>query len=154
MNQDTSQSPGKAFGPYRILVVEDNTADAKLIRWAIQGCNAPVTVDVQTNGMDALEYLRCGEGATDGLRPNAMLVDLNLPKIDGCEFLRELKQDPQLSDIPVIVFSTSHRSDDRERCLQNKAVGFFTKPSDLDEFELLVKHLVEHEFPRALTQLT
>ena len=142
----------ETVNPYRLLLVEDNEADAKLIRWAIREANVPVLVDTVTNGVEALELLERSLKAQPVTTPNAMLVDLNLPKLDGWELLRLLKENPQLKDIPVIVFSTSHRADDRDRCMKSAAHGFYTKPSDLDEFETLVRALVTKEFPKAMSQ--
>lgn len=96
--------------PYRLLLVEDNEADAKLIRWAIRESKAPVSVDIVTNGVEALDFLDVSLKGTPRSTPDAMLVDLNLPKLDGWELLRLLKESPDLKSIPVIVFSTSHRT--------------------------------------------
>jgi len=136
--------------PYRLLMVEDNEADAKLIRWAIRESKVNVTVDFVTNGMEAVEYLEASLGDSQIVRPDAMLVDLSLPKLDGWELLGVLKTSPRFKNIPVIIFSTSHREDDRERCLSRSAFGFYTKPCDLDEFEALVSYLVREEFPKAM----
>lgn len=139
----------KPSRPYRLLLVEDNLADARLIRWAIGEANAPVQLEMVTNGQEALEFLSKARQES-ALTPDVMLVDLNLPKIDGLELLKQVKASEDFYDIPIVIFSTSHRADDRERCLKSRATAFYTKPSDLDAFEAMVRRLVEDEFPKAI----
>lgn len=136
--------------PYRLLLVEDNLADARLIRWAIGEANAPVQLETVTNGQEALEFLSKTRNESAQSRPDVMLVDLNLPKIDGLELLKQVKASEEFYDIPVVIFSTSHHADDRERCLKSRATAFYTKPSDLDAFEAMIRRLVEDEFPKAI----
>lgn len=139
--------------PYRLLLVEDNVADARLFRWALAECKAPVTVEVVETGLEAIHRLEASGPESDPPRPDAMLVDLNLPQLDGAQLLKRVKTHPVWRNIPVVIFSTSHRLSDRERCLSGRALNYYTKPSDIDEFASLVDNLVSEEFPRAMRML-
>ena len=121
-----------------ILLVEDNPDDAELVRIAMEDAGITSTLDVVGDGGQALAYVR-GEGAFAGrAHPDLMLLDLNLPGIDGREVLRTMKSDPALCTIPIVVMSTSVDHNDINASYQMHANGFVSKPAD---FDLLVETL-------------
>ena len=120
--------------PVRILLVEDNPADVRLAKEAFAEVDADVTLTVVTDGPDALDALR-GDGTfPDGVVPHLILLDLDLPTLDGTDVLSEIKSDPDLRCIPVIVLTTA--DDDRvvERAYDRYANAFVTKPDSVSAF--------------------
>jgi len=116
-----------------ILIVEDNPGDQRLIREAFQDTQRALETAVAKDGVEALDYL-CRRGAfTDAARPDLILLDLNLPKKGGREVLAEIKSDPQLKNIPVVVFSSSSAPGDVSSAYLLHANCYVTKPADLDE---------------------
>ena len=122
------------LSPIEILLVEDDAGDAVLTRKALEKGKLNNTVRVMTNGADALAYLRRQPPHTDAVRPDLILLDLNLPKKDGREVLAEVKADPQLRQIPVVVLTTSGAEQDIVRSYDLHANAYVTKPVDLAEF--------------------
>jgi CheY-like chemotaxis protein len=120
----------------RILVVDDSSADVRLLREAVAEQRIPAELDAVEDGEQALELLRDG-----GVRPDLILLDLNLPRWDGREVLQAIKRDPQLLSIPVIVLSTSSSPRDIADCYAAHANAYLVKPMDLDEFGALVRTL-------------
>ncbi len=121
-------------GAVEILLVEDNPADARLTREVFEGGRLTTHLNVVPDGEEALAFLRREGRYTDSPRPKLVLLDLNLPRKDGREVLQELKSDPALSRIPVIVLTTSAAEADILHSYDLKANCFITKPLDLDEF--------------------
>ena len=110
----------------RILLVEDNPGDVRLLRESFgQRADPPEILDVP-DGVAALELLRAGGG-----RPDLVLLDLNLPRMDGREFLATVKGDPALRKIPVVVLTSSGAEADVERLYDLHANGYLLKPRDL-----------------------
>ncbi len=141
---------GQTLRGTEILIVEDNPADAWLLRELLSSSRVPTSIQVVTDGEAATDYLfRRGEHAS-AVRPQIVLLDLNLPKKEGIEVLREIKADATLSSIPVIVLSTSARSEDVQRSLDHRADSYFTKPGNLPEFEAFIERLTQVEFPRLI----
>lgn len=121
-----------------ILLVEDNPDDAELVRIAMADAGITSTLDVVSDGLQAIQYVR-GEGAFAGhAHPDLMLLDLNLPGIDGREVLRTVKSDPALCTIPIVVMTTSVDHNDINASYRMHANGFVSKPAD---FDLLVETL-------------
>ncbi len=119
-----------------ILLVEDNPADIALTREVFQGCRIANQLQVARDGIEALEFLR---GSTERkLMPDVILLDLNMPRMDGREVLRELKNDDRLCTIPVIVMTTSDSEQDVLRSYQLGANCYITKPVDLNQFVRVV----------------
>ena len=126
--------------PFRILLVEDNPADVRLTRLALS--EGPATrLAVAADGEEALAMLRREAAYHDQPRPDLVLLDLNLPKKHGHEVLAEIKGDPRLSSIPVVVFSTSRYHEDIDRSYRLQANCYLTKPVQLKAFEDLVKSI-------------
>jgi CheY-like chemotaxis protein len=111
----------------RILLVEDNRADALLIQEALNQVHQGHTVDVVTDGEQALAHLRGG-----GTRPDLVLLDLNLPRKDGREVLAEVKADPDLAEIPIIVMTTSSAPPDIAFAYRHHANSYVRKPLGMD----------------------
>lgn len=128
--------------PGEVLLVEDNPGDADLIREALREVALPLVLRVAQDGVAALEELR----RSDASRPDLILLDLNLPKQDGREVLGELKRDPALSAIPVVVLSSSEAERDLLQAYQLHANCFVTKPVDLTELLATVRAIAEFWF--------
>lgn len=135
----------------RILLVEDNPGDVRLTQEAFREGRVRNEMDVVTDGEAALAFLRRQEPYTTVERPDLILLDLNLPRKDGREVLAEVKGDPQLRRIPVIVLTTSAAEADILRSYDLHANSYVTKPIDLDEFLAAVRSI--EEFWLALVKL-
>ena len=116
-----------------ILLVEDSAPDAMLIRQALIEAGVPGEVEVVTDGEQALARLRGGPA------PDLMLLDLNLPRKDGREVLAEIKEDPKLRLIPVVVLTTSEAERDLVKSYDLHANAYVVKPIDLDQFTDVVR---------------
>jgi len=118
-----------------ILLVEDNPADVRLTQEALkEAANATTRLHVAGDGVEALEFLhRQGEYAS-APRPDLMLLDLNLPRVDGRQVLAEVKGDPDLRRIPVVVLTTSPSEDDILHAYDQHVNSYIRKPVDLDQF--------------------
>lgn len=128
-----------------VLLVEDDPGDVLLIREAFSEQKVGNVLSVVSDGVQAMEYVRC-EGAFAGReRPDLVLLDLNLPRKSGTEVLAEIKQDPALSTIPVIVLTTSEAEEDVLRSYKAHANAYITKPVDFDRFREIV-HKIDDFF--------
>jgi two-component system, chemotaxis family, response regulator Rcp1 len=124
---------GRSEQAIEILLVEDNAADVRLTREILEdGDN--YHLNVVGDGEEAMAFIRRQGVYAEQRRPNLVLLDLNLPKKDGREVLEELKTDPELCQIPVVVLTTSGAESDISRSYKLHANCFITKPLDLDEF--------------------
>ncbi len=125
--------------PIEILLVEDNEGDARLAQEALQDAKVSNNLFWVKDGVEALEYLR-GEGEYKGkVRPDVILLDLNLPRKDGREVLAEIKQDEDLRRIPVVILTVSEAEEDIVRTYDLHANCYIRKPIDLDQFMTVVK---------------
>jgi len=130
-------------GPVEILLVEDNAADVRLTREALKAGRVWNHLSVVRDGVEALSYLR-GEGQfSTAVRPDLILLDLNLPKKDGREVLAEIKADEMLKFIPVVVLTTSQADEDILKAYGSHANCYITKPVDLLKFMAVVQS-IEH----------
>lgn len=120
-------APDAAAGPLELLLVEDNPADARLLREAFAETGIDVRLEHVEDAELALRRLR------SSVRPDAVLLDLNMPRVDGRAFLRELRSDPALEDLDVIVLTSSHYDRDLRTCQQLAVRGYVLKPTDFDE---------------------
>ena len=124
-----------------ILLVEDNPGDVRLTIEALKEGKFSNRLSVVSNGFEALEYLR-REGRYAGVaRPDLILLDLNLPKKNGREVLAEIKADPALRRIPVVVLTTSEAEQDILKSYELNANCYISKPVDLDQFLRVVKSI-------------
>lgn len=126
-----------------ILLVEDDPGDVVLIREALADHKVANALSVVSDGVEAMEFLR-REGEHVGAdRPGLMLLDLNLPRKSGIEVLAEVKSDPDLSTIPVVVLTTSEAEEDVLRSYQQHANAYVAKPVDFERFKQIVRQIDE-----------
>lgn len=128
--------------PIHILLIEDNAADVRLTREALKDAQVATALHVVPDGVEALAYLRHEGAYAAEPRPHVILLDLNLPRMDGRELLAHVKADPGLRRIPVVILTTSQAEQDILRTYDLHANCYITKPVDLDQF-LGVMRLVE-----------
>ena len=126
----------------KILLVEDSPGDVRLMEEALQESQEPTHLSVVRDGEEALAFLRQQGDYASAVRPDLILLDLNLPKKDGFQVLAEIRQDAQLKDIPVIVMTSSANPLDVRRAYDLYANCCITKPVHLEQFFKLVKALV------------
>jgi chemotaxis family two-component system response regulator Rcp1 len=132
----------RAMGkPIEILMVEDNPGDVRLTVEALKETKLNNNLSIAKNGVEALAYLRQEGDHADAPRPDLILLDLNLPKKDGREVLAEIKADPVLMRIPVVILTTSQAEEDILRSYDLHANCFVTKPVDLDQFMKVVQSI-------------
>jgi two-component system response regulator len=124
-----------------VLLVEDDPGDVMLIREAFADYKVGNILSVVSDGVEAMRFVR-GEGDYAGAeRPDLVLLDLNLPRKSGAEVLAEIKGDPELSLIPVIVLTTSEADEDILRSYKLHANAYITKPVDFDRFKQIVHQI-------------
>ncbi|MCT6779329.1 MULTISPECIES: response regulator [Streptomyces] len=129
--------------PIEVLLVEDDPGDELMTREAFEDNKIRNTLHVVRDGQEALDFLyRRGE-YTEAPRPDLVLLDLNLPKYDGRQVLEQIKGDPALSLIPVVVLTTSSAEEDILRSYKLHANAYVTKPVDLDQFIAAVRQIDE-----------
>ncbi len=124
-----------------ILLVEDNPGDVRLTREALEEGKILNRLTVATDGVEALAILRRQGKHADAKSPDLILLDLNLPKKDGREVIAEIKQDPKLKHIPVVVLTSSKAEQDIIKTYNLGANCYVTKPVDLDQFLTMVKSI-------------
>jgi len=129
-----------------ILLVEDNPADVDLTQETLELAKIRNHLHVVPDGVEALRYLRREGSYADAVRPDLILLDLNLPRKDGREVLQELKSDPRLRPIPVVVLTSSDAERDVVKTYNLGANCYITKPVDLDQFASVVKSIEEFWF--------
>ncbi|GAB3120815.1 response regulator [Novispirillum itersonii subsp. nipponicum] len=122
-----------------ILLVEDNPGDARLAAEAFKEGTIPTHLHVASDGIEAMAFLRRQGRHESAPRPDLILLDLNLPRKDGREVLAEIKEDPALRRIPVIVLTTSQAESDVSRAYDLHANCYIVKPVDFDRFIDVVK---------------
>jgi len=125
----------------QVLLVEDSPGDVRLTQEAFRYAGDPVNLHVASDGVDAMSFLRREGIHRDAPRPDFILLDLNLPKMDGRQVLSEIKNDPALKSIPTIILTTSDAEADIVKSYQLQANCYLSKPVQLDEFENLVKSI-------------
>lgn len=126
---------------FDILLVEDNAADILLLEEALVDTAMKINLHVVNNGEEAMSYLQQVEPFKAAIRPDLILLDLNLPKKNGFAVLQEIKQDWKLQQIPVVILSTSQAPEDVSRSYQLHANCYISKPSDLSRFMAVVQSI-------------
>ncbi len=127
--------------PIEILLVEDNPGDVRLTQEAIREAKIRNTLNVVNDGEQAIAYVRRQGTYADRPRPDLILLDLNLPRKDGREVLQDLKSDPDLHRIPVVVLTSSEAEQDILRTYDLYANAYVTKPVDLEQFMRVVSSI-------------
>ena len=129
--------------PLEVLLVEDNPGDVRLTQEAFRDANMHVRLHVASDGVEAMAFLRHEETYAHAPRPDMILLDLNLPKMDGREVLDRIKKDDDLKTIPTMILTTSQAESDILESYQLQANCYLTKPITLGAFESLVKSINE-----------
>jgi CheY-like chemotaxis protein len=125
---------GTAIQPITVLLVEDDPGDELMTREAFEHNKVRNTLHVVRDGAEALDFLYRRAEHAEAPRPDLILLDLNLPKRDGREVLQEIKSEPDLAAIPVVVLTTSSAEEDILRSYSLHANAYVTKPVDFDQF--------------------
>ena len=120
--------------PIEILLVEDNPGDARLAKEALKDSKLLNNIHHVVDGEQAIQFLRKEGDYQDAVRPDIVLLDLNLPRKDGREVLADIKNDPELQTIPVVVLTTSEAEQDIVQSYKLHANCYITTPVDLDKF--------------------
>lgn len=127
--------------PLQVLLVEDSPGDVRLTQEAFGDAKPAITLHVATDGVEAMTFLRREGIHVHAPRPDFILLDLNLPRMDGREVLTYIKADDSLRMIPTVILTTSEAEADIVKSYQLQANCYLTKPVQLDEFEGLVKSI-------------
>jgi CheY-like chemotaxis protein len=136
-----------------VLLVEDSPGDVRLTQEAFRDADPSIHLHVASDGVEAMAFLRHQGSYSHAPRPDIILLDLNLPKMDGREVLAHIKSDHSLKMIPTVILTTSDAEADIAKCYQLHANCYLKKPVQLEEFEGLVKSisdfwLTKVELPR------
>jgi chemotaxis family two-component system response regulator Rcp1 len=129
--------------PIEILLVEDSPGDVRLTQEVFKASKIRNRLHITRDGEEAMSFLRNGSSGTDAVRPDLILLDLNLPKKDGREVLAEIKADEDLRQIPVIVLTVSSAEEDILRSYNLHANCYLTKPIEFARFVKLVQSIEE-----------
>lgn len=132
---------GGPVGPLHVLLVEDSAGDVRLTREAFRDVNPTVVLHVASDGVEAMSFLLHEAPYEDVPRPDLIILDLNMPRMDGREVLARVKGDDQLRTIPTIILTTSDAQADIVRSYELQANSYLSKPSQLDRFESLIQSI-------------
>ncbi|HLL68655.1 MAG TPA: response regulator [Micromonosporaceae bacterium] len=136
-------SPDMPVVPIEVLLVEDDPGDVLMTREAFEEHKVGNHLSVVSDGEEALAYLRREGRFADAARPDLILLDLNLPRVDGRQVLSQIKADEDLRQIPVVVLTTSQADEDILRSYSLHANAYVTKPVDFDRFITVVRQIDE-----------
>jgi chemotaxis family two-component system response regulator Rcp1 len=127
--------------PVEILLVDDNFADIDLMKEGLRTTNVRYNLQLAMDGVEALAMLRQQDGHEKASRPDLIVLDMGLPKKDGRAVLAEVKSDPTLKRIPVIILTSSRSEDDIDKCYELHANCYVTKSIELDKFMAALKSI-------------
>jgi CheY-like chemotaxis protein len=130
----------------QILIVEDSYDDVVLMKMALKQSGPSVTLHHVAEGLDCMTFLRKGGPWTDAPTPDLILLDLNMPRMNGVDVLKTIMEDCELCHLPVIVFSTSQNPDEVEEVYRLGCRSFIVKPINFDRLMQIVRTLVEYWF--------
>src|SRR6202034_156581 len=125
--------------PIEVLLVEDSPGDVRLTQEAFREANRSINLHIASDGVEAMAFLKREGANANAPRPDLILLDLNLPRMDGREVLAEIKSDPNLKTIPTIILTTSESEADIVKSYQLQANCYLSKPVQLNAFENLVR---------------
>jgi CheY-like chemotaxis protein len=134
----TQSLPGRSI---EVLLVEDDPGDVLMTKEAFQDYKLSNQLHVVTDGAEAMDFLRRQGEHADKPRPDLVLLDLNLPRMDGREVLQAIKSDPELASIPVVILTTSEAEEDVLRSYSLHANAYVTKPVDFERFIEVVRQI-------------
>ncbi|HEX5365649.1 MAG TPA: response regulator [Acidimicrobiales bacterium] len=133
----------EAVRPVEVLLVEDDEGDVLMTREALDEGKVVNRLNVVGDGVEAIAYLRRSGRYAEAARPDLVLLDLNLPKRDGRQVLAEVKDDPDLRRIPIVVLTTSEAEEDVVRSYDLHANAYVTKPVDFERFVEVIRQIDE-----------
>ena len=136
-----SESAENRSGAIEVLLVEDSPGDVRLTREALKDAKVHISLHVATDGIEAMAYLERTGTHVNAPRPDLILLDLNLPRKDGREVLKEIKESPSLRTIPVVILTTSSSDADVLQSYHLHANCYISKPVDLDGFLKVVQSI-------------
>jgi CheY-like chemotaxis protein len=130
---------------FNILLIEDDAADQKLIKSMVEKQPIDCNLCFAPSAEEALATLRAGEKSAKGPAPaDLIIVDLNMPGMGGREFLRQIKTDPKLKQIPVVILTSSTSERDIQDSYQLQAAGFLTKPAGLTQLDRIINGIIKY----------
>ncbi len=129
--------------PIEILLVEDNEGDVEIVERALEDSTLPCRLNVAHNGLEALAFLRREDKHENAARPELMLLDINMPGMDGKQLLEIVKQDMELKLIPALMLTSSSAPNDVRQCYDRYANGYVVKPFDAPVFMKAVQEVVK-----------
>lgn len=127
--------------PANVLLIEDNEDDIELTMESLRDSKVRMDISVVRDGLSALKYLRKEGDFVDRIRPDLILLDLNLPLMDGREVLKEIRNDPKITEIPVVILTTSEDEGDILKAYTLHANCYITKPVDFVRFTEIVRQI-------------
>lgn len=130
--------PESDLEEFEVLLVDDSPGDVRLTQEAFRSADRAVNLLIATDGVEAMDFLRQQGGRSEAPRPDLVLLDLNLPRMDGREVLTKVKGDDRLKTIPVVILTTSDAETDIEECYRLHANSYLVKPAKFEDFERLV----------------
>jgi two-component system, chemotaxis family, response regulator Rcp1 len=130
--------------PLNILLVDDNSAETVLVREALKYCSTPTRLYTTHDGMEALTFLHHEGPFRDAPRPALVMLDLNMPRKNGYSVLADIRQDPDLQHLPVVIFSSSGAQQDIDRSYALGANAYVKKPFGMAEYFQAIRTLVEY----------
>jgi CheY-like chemotaxis protein len=132
-----------------VLLVEDSPGDVRLTQEAFREANADIRLHVAMDGIEALAFLSQEGAHAEAPRPDLILLDLNLPKMDGREVLKRIRADDRLKSIPTVILTTSDAAIDINQSYSLQANSYLSKPVQLDKFDSIVRSINDFWFEKA-----
>ncbi|MGI9504813.1 MAG: response regulator [Geminicoccaceae bacterium] len=140
------KSDGPNRTPINLLLIDDDQADIYLAKRALGKCGTPIAIQVAHHGEEALALLRREGQHAEAGRPDLIFLDLNMPRMNGHEFLEVIKANDDLKSIPIIIMSMSESEVDMAKSYALQASAYISKPMELDAFTKVIRSVEEHWF--------